>query len=138
MKENRTGDKIGLARLFRHREFMTLWTGQVVSQLGDSLYFIGMLWLVKEMTGSNTATGLAGTAMTAPGLLGLVAGVLVDRWDLRRTMIAADVIRALLLLVVPVLYWAGALLPWHLVAVTFVLFAVSQFFWPPNRRWFPA
>ncbi|KKM11107.1 hypothetical protein SY88_10265 [Clostridiales bacterium PH28_bin88] len=137
MNRNRTAEKKGLARLLRHREFMILWSGQIASQLGDGLYLIGMLWLVKEMTGSNTMTGLAGTAMTAPGLLGLLAGVFVDRWDLRRTMIAADAIRALLLLVVPALYWAGALVPWHVLAVTFALFAVSQFFWPAKQAMVP-
>ncbi|MHB9143786.1 MAG: MFS transporter [Symbiobacteriia bacterium] len=120
-------------RVFRNRPFLLLWVGQTISRLGDVLYYAGMLWLVKELTHSNTATGLAGTAMALPQLLGPLAGVFVDRWPRRRILLFTDLIRGVLVLVVPLLHWWGRLSAGSVIAVVFALSLVGQLFYPAER-----
>ena len=77
------------------RDFRFLWGGRVVSLLGSWLLVVAVPAHVYALTGSVFATGLTLVAEYLPALLlGPVAGVLVDRWDRRRVMIAADLFRA--------------------------------------------
>ncbi|MDQ3150094.1 MAG: MFS transporter [Chloroflexota bacterium] len=88
-------------RLVRNRNFSLLWVGQLISLLGDRIHIIALGALVATR-GSELELGLTFAATAVPSvLLGPLAGVLVDRWDRRRTMIACDVVRAGLVLLVP-------------------------------------
>lgn len=88
----------------RIRDFRLLWVSRLVSTLGSWLLVVAVPAYVFTLTGSVAATGLTLAAeFLPPVLLGPVAGVLVDRWDRRRVMLVADVVRAaavLLLLLV--------------------------------------
>ncbi len=88
-------------RLFLNRNFSLLWTGQLVSLLGDRIHIIALGALVATR-GSAEEVGLTFAAGAVPSvILGPLAGVLVDRWDRRRTMIACDLVRAVLVLAMP-------------------------------------
>lgn len=66
------------------------------------------MWLIYELTGSATATGLVGMSQYLPAvLLGPLAGALVDKLDRKRVMIAADAMRVLLVALIPILYLTG-------------------------------
>jgi MFS transporter, DHA3 family, macrolide efflux protein len=85
-----------LTRPHWRRALVLLWMGQVISHLGDSLYLVGIVWLVLELTGSKSLTGWLVAMNFAPALLlGLFAGAFVDRHDRRRVMITADLVRCL-------------------------------------------
>ena len=74
----------------------------MMSQSGDSIYLIGLLWLALELSGSESVTGLVAMASYMPAmLLALFAGVAADRGDRKRIMLAADGFRALTVLGVP-------------------------------------
>lgn len=77
------------------RDYRLLWSGRTVSLLGSWLLVIAIPAHVYTFTGSMLATGLTLVAEYLPALLlGPIAGVLTDRWDRRRVMIAADLFRA--------------------------------------------
>ncbi|MDU0294116.1 MFS transporter [Saccharothrix longispora] len=77
------------------RDFRLLWLARSTSMLGSWLLVVAVPFQVLELTGSAMAAGLTLAAeFLPPVLLGPIAGVLVDRWDRRRVMIAADVLRA--------------------------------------------
>ncbi|WP_159079133.1 MFS transporter [Plantactinospora sp. BC1] len=83
--------------------FRLLWSGQSVSVIGDGAAALAIPLLVLTVTGSAVATALAAAARTIAYLLfGLTAGTFVDRWDVRRTMIFCDVVRAVTFLVLPI------------------------------------
>ena len=124
-------------RIFRNRPFLLLWAGQTISRLGDVLYYAAMLWLVKTLTQSNTITGLAGMAMALPQLIGPLAGVFVDRWPRRAILLVSDLLRGVMVLIVPLLAWAGVLNAWGVIGVVFMLSLVSQFFWPAKQAIVP-
>jgi len=97
--------------LWRHRNFMRLWAGQTVSQLGSTITREALPYTaILALGASPLQMGLLGAAGAAPLLvLGLFAGVWVDRLRRRPLMIAADIGRALLLLSIPVAYLLGVL-----------------------------
>ena len=84
--------------IFKQRSFSILWLGQVVSIFGD---FIAIFAVVARITfrlhGSASAVSAVMAAYMLPlAVVGPVAGVLVDRWKVRRVMIASDLIRAVM------------------------------------------
>jgi MFS family permease len=81
---------------------MLLWAGQFISQIGDRLAALAFPWLVYTSTGSALGTGAVFALYSLPYVLfGAFAGVLVDRFNKRSVMIAVDLLRAGLVLLVP-------------------------------------
>ncbi len=101
-----------------NRNYLLLWLGFTVSQLGDGLTWIALVWLVYKLTGSTAATGLLLVFYTAPTILGgLVAGVLLDRYGRKRMMVIDNIARCVIMAVVPILYHLQLLQIWHLYTV---------------------
>ena len=122
--------------VFRRRNFSLMWTGQLVETIGSALTSLAASILVfRETGGSALSVGLMLMATAAPSLLvGLVAGVFVDRYDRRRIMISADVLRAALVLLIPFLAQYGVV--W-LYVVVMLISAVGQFFDPAYESILP-
>src|SRR5512136_2054304 len=91
--------------VLRRRNFALIWTGQLVSTIGSALTSLAASILVYRAThGSALSVGLMLMATAAPSLLvGLVAGVFVDRFDRRRIMLISDLLRAGLVFLIPFL-----------------------------------
>lgn len=88
--------------LFRQPAFALLWSGQLVSFVGDEVFFIALTLWIFQLTGSATILAAALVMATVgQGLLGLFAGALADRMDRRGLMITADLGRAVLVAVLP-------------------------------------
>lgn len=126
------------ALLIGNPSFRNLFLGQSISRLGDAVDDIGVIWLVLQITGSALATATALVFQILPTLLfGLLAGALVDRWDRRRTMVAMDVLRAGLVLAIPLLHGRGMLTLPILYVLVFGLGVGSQVFRPALRASIP-
>ncbi|MCI0399629.1 MAG: MFS transporter [Chloroflexi bacterium] len=122
--------------VLRQRNFALLWFGGLISLTGDWMLRIALPVTVFELTGSTLATGIMFMVGMVPNLLlGSVAGVFVDRWDRRRTMIATNLLLAAGLLPLLLLESAGWL--WIVYVVAFVQSAVSQFFGPAENALLP-
>ncbi|MBF8283541.1 MAG: Cyclic nucleotide-binding protein [Anaerolineales bacterium] len=114
--------------VFRNRTFTLMWTGQLVSTAGSALTSLAAGILVYRLTGSALSVGLMMMATAVPTLfVGLIAGVFVDRYDRRNIMIAADLIRGALVLLIPFLIPTNIAWLYILVALAS---AVGQFFDP--------
>jgi MFS family permease len=102
-------------------DFRLFWAGQVVSSLGSSFTSFAVPLLVFTSTGSAVDLGLA-TAATflAYPLLGLPIGALVDRFDRKRLMIVADLIRASTILSIALLAFVGEVSIWWIAGCGFV------------------
>jgi len=121
--------------VFRKRNFTLMWSGQLVSTIGTALTSLAASILVFRETDSAFSVGLMLIATAAPSLLvGLFAGVYVDRYDRRRIMIAADLIRAVLVFMLPFLIPLG--LAW-LYIIVLLTSAVGQFFDPAHEALLP-
>jgi MFS family permease len=110
-----------LLPLRRNRDFVLLQTGQALSTVGSESAAVAYTLLVLELTHSPTKAGLTGFARLVPWVLfALPAGVAVDRWNRKRLMIAADVVRAAALASLGVSALAGTLTFAQVPAIAFV------------------
>ncbi len=110
-------------RLWRNRNFNVFWLGQTLSGLGDAFAMIAMPLLVLQATGSVAQMGLVtGTYGVVQLLAGIYAGLLVDRLDRRRLMIACDLGRLLVYSLIP----AGWLLAGPQVWLIYVTTALGS------------
>lgn len=113
------------------RDFGFLFAGQTISQIGDSLNKVALLWFVYELTGSALKMTVVGLLQTLPPLLfGALIGVYLDRVRKKPVMIGVDLLRTLLILLIPLLHLAGALTLERLYALVFVNGIVSTIFGP--------
>lgn len=120
----------------RQRDFALLWFAALVSIAGDYALIVALPLHAYALTGSAVATGGVFAAALLPRiLLGSVAGVLVDRWDRKRVMVAADLLRALLLL--PLLAVVAADLLWLLYAVRVAVGILGLLFGPAESALLP-
>jgi MFS family permease len=99
-EEAARAESIGYLALLRQNvDFRRLWLGSIVSLLGDWFNTIALYSLVATLTGSPFALGLVFLTKMVPwALASPVAGLLVDRFDRRRVMIASDLLRAVVVL----------------------------------------
>ena len=121
--------------ILRNRNFTRVWTAQLISAMGSALTSLAASILVFRLTGSALSVGLMLMATAAPTVLvGLIAGVFVDRYDRKRIMMAADLIRAVLVFLLPFLIPLN--IAWLYVIVT-ASSAVGQFFDPAHASILP-
>jgi MFS family permease len=125
-----------LARLRRHPyvrlalngSFSALWSGQLISLFGDRVHQVAIAAIVFVVTDSPIAVAMVFVAATLPNLLfGPIAGTLVDRWDHREVLVVSDILRAAIVVVMPIAASLNIYLAYPLV---FLLTTVSIFFRP--------
>jgi MFS family permease len=116
--------------LWRHRDFMSLWGAETISQFGTQVTLLALpLVAILTLQESASRVALLTTAEFLPFLLfTLPAGVLVDRWPRKPILIVANLGRAAALVSVPVSYWLDALSIWQLYAVGFMVGIGTVFF----------
>ncbi|HEX3648520.1 MAG TPA: MFS transporter, partial [Pseudonocardiaceae bacterium] len=129
-----------MRRLWRllaaHRDYRLLLSAGLVSLTGDWVLLIGLSFSVYAITRSTLASGAMVLAAYVPQLLlGSVAGVFVDRWNRRLTMVAADVLMAAGL--VPLVFVHDSAHVWIVYVVAFFETSVEQFFTPAERAVVP-
>ncbi len=125
-----------LARLRRHPyvrlalngSFGALWSGQLISLFGDRVHQVAIAAIVFVVTESPLAVALVFVAATLPNLLfGPIAGTLVDRWDHREVLVVSDILRAAVVVLMPLAATASI---WLVYPLVFVLTTISIFFRP--------
>ena len=126
--------------LLRHRDFRLLWGGETVSELGSQVSLLALpLLAVGPLHATALEMGLLTAASTAAFLVvGLPAGVWVDRMRRRRVMIGADVGRVIVLGSVPIAYALGDLTLAQLFVVTLVSGILTVFFDVAYQSYLPA
>ncbi len=118
------------SELWRHRDFLNVWTAETISVFGSQFYLIAMpLVAVLVLDASESDMGLLFAVEMSPFLVfGLLAGVLADRMERRRMMIVCDFGRALTLVAIPVA-WYFDILSWPVMfAVAFTAGVFTAFF----------
>jgi MFS family permease len=132
--------KINFLTVLRQSGFRNLWLGQIVSQIGDYFAFLALAVVVSGLSTDIQQTTLQVTGLmvsfTLPRLVfGLLAGVFVDRWDRRRTMLISDILRAALtLLMIPAFLTSNL---FAIYALAFVMSTVATVFNPAKTALIP-
>lgn len=108
------------------RHFVAFLGGSLVSRIGDALYTFALPWIAYELTHSSLVLGtLYATEIVPVLLLGAFAGVYVDRLNRRQLLLGADLLRAMLVALIPLLSLVGLLQLWELYALAFSLALLS-------------
>ena len=128
----------GFRALLKNRPFMVLWFGQVLSQIADKVFFVLLISLLETyqpLPGfENSMRSALMIAFTLPAILfGSAAGIFVDRFPKKHIMIAADLIRAVLMIAIPLLPKQFLIL----LIITFLISSVTQFFAPAEQAAIP-
>ena len=128
-----------LRMLFRNRNFVPLWFGQLVSYIGDQFTLIAALAVIGPLSGGNAlATGLLAVSLAAPQILfGLIGGVLVDKQDRKWTMIVSDLARALAMFSLLLVNHDPSRL-WIFYPAIFVIGVAQTLFYPARASALPA
>ncbi|MGH7258881.1 MAG: MFS transporter [Nitrospiraceae bacterium] len=113
------------------RDFTLVWWGQMVSQIGDGVSKLALLWFVYSITGSPLKTTVIGLLQTLPPILfGPFIGVIVDRLPKKLLLISSDLIRAVVLGVVPCLISVDSFSIERLYVLVFIHAMASAVFGP--------
>jgi dTMP kinase len=122
----------GTVKLFGSPSFFRLWLAQVASSLGDWIGFVAITAYAARIAGGaspETAVGLVLSARLVPGFfLAPAAGVLVDRWDRKRTMVVCDIGRGVVFASLPWIDTVAGLVVLSLLLETFTLL------WAPAKE----
>jgi MFS family permease len=123
-------------RALKHRNYRLFLAGQVISLSGTWMQRVAQAWLVYELTRSAFALGIVGFATRVPVIfLSLFAGVLADRTDKRRILLASQTVAMAQAFVLAALTLLGVVRLWH-VAVLGALLGATQSFDAPTRHSF--
>lgn len=95
--------------LWQNRDFRRFFAGQFVTNAGDSLYTVAILWLAFEMSGSTAVTGALNAILLLPWLLQVFAGPLVDRLPLKSILVGSQVAQGVVVLALPLAAATGHL-----------------------------
>jgi Transmembrane secretion effector len=125
-------------RLLRRRDFGTLYAAVSISELGDALNYIALMWIALR-TGGPLGVVAVRLADSIPGIVfGLHGGVAADRWSRRKLMVGADLARGVVLVPVAIAAIDGSLPLWGLVVAAFLLEAATSYFAPAYGATIPA
>lgn len=122
---------------FDDADFRRLFAGRLVTNVGDSFYFIAAMWLVYDLTGDPFYSGLAGFLTLAPTAFQFLAGPLVDRWSIRRVLSLTQTIQAVVVLAVPVAAYYDCLSVGLVLLVMPLLSSLNQLVYPAQSAALP-
>ncbi len=113
--------------LWRNREFRLLFAAKIISLTGSGVTTVGLALFAYQLTGGASATAVIGNALTLRILAFLLfsqpAGVIADRINRKKILIAADVVRFSLLALFPLIAAV-----WQIYTLIFAINAVTAFF----------
>src|SRR5512136_143334 len=114
------------------RGYLLFWSGQLVSLLGSSIVQFAIIWWITVTTGSALYLAIATFLALVPIVVfGPIAGVFADRWNRKKLVFVADLMQALAVIVLIMLFWTGLAGIWQMLAVL-TFRAVFQAFHEPT------
>ncbi|MDP4147455.1 MAG: MFS transporter [Bacillota bacterium] len=122
--------------ILKNRNYAILFSGQLVSTIGNNLYTIALPWYVYSITGSKKALVLSGLSVFIPHIAGLFVGTFTDRWIKKDTMIWVDLLRGIITILLAVLAIKHVSF-YYFIALVFLLQLVGSFFSPASSAMTP-
>jgi len=124
--------------VLKNRSFLFLWVGQIISNFGDRLTQMALIALVYKMAPGSTVelAKLIFFIVVPVFVIGPIAGVYVDRWDRKRVMVISDILRGILVLLIPLFMLSVKNFGPVYIAV-FLLYSTTRFFLPSKMSVIP-
>ena len=123
--------RIAMLKPLQIRDFRFLWAGMTISFTGDGFYLVAIAWASYELSNVPSAFSLVSFAWSLPMVLFLLfGGVLSDRFERRKVMIAGDVVRGAVIAAAGSLALTNNLEYWHLIVIA-ALYGIGQAIFNP-------
>jgi len=124
-------DMIKKGSIFRNKNFVLLWLGQLVSNVGSSMHTLAVMWYVLEVTGSTAKTGTSLVFTVLPFiLLSPITGSLADRLDRKKIIVISDLTNGILVGIISLLLFTHNMELWMLYTLSALMSATNAFFSP--------
>jgi MFS family permease len=117
--------------------FLRLFGGRLITNVGDSLYYIAAMWLVYDLTGSTALTGVIGFLIGIPSTFQFLFGPIADRYELRWLATVTQVVQGVGVATIPLAAAAGSLSVWLIVVVAPLLSLLNQAVYPATSAALP-
>lgn len=127
-----------LGELLKNKNFSFLWFSQIISNFGDRLNQMALIGLIYARTPGSTIelAKLLSFTILPVFFIGPIAGIYVDRWNRKYTMISCDLLRGLLVLFIPfAITYSRSMVPIYILV--FIIFSISRFFVPSKLSIIP-
>ncbi|MCT2534765.1 MFS transporter [Aquibacillus koreensis] len=124
-------------RLLTNKRFLALFLGRIITNIGDSLYYVASMWLVHEIGNNPFYTGLAGFLILLPKALQFLTGPFIDKWKIRRTLITTQCLEAVLVLIIPLAYFLNVLSVELILVVMPIIAFIEEFAYPTQIKALP-
>ncbi|MCL1630818.1 MFS transporter [Sporolactobacillus sp. CPB3-1] len=123
--------------LKQNRNFRLLFSARLITNIGDSVYYVAAMWLVYQLSGSAFYSGIAGFLTMLPRVMQFIVGPIIDRYPIKKLIIVTQLAQAILLVVIPVTAWLNVLnVPLILIVMPVVSF-FNQFSFPAESALIP-
>ncbi|WP_208112720.1 MFS transporter [Aureibacillus halotolerans] len=126
-----------MCSLRHNRNFVRLFLGRLITNIGDSVYYIAAMWLAYDLGGSVFYSGLAGFLTLLPEAFTVFVGPLVDRLSLKKVFTTTSLLQGLLLLIVPLLYVTDSLNVWGVLVLMPLITTMELFHSPAESALLP-
>ncbi|MHA7137866.1 MFS transporter [Rossellomorea arthrocnemi] len=126
-----------MSTILRNHNFLFLFLGRLITNIGDSIYAIATIWLVYDLTKDPLFTGIATALVMIPGAFTFLIGPLVDRWSLRKILVRTQLIEFTLISIIPISYFLGFLNVWIILVIMPLAAFVEQFVYPAQQAALP-
>lgn len=122
----------------RNRDFVLFWLAQLISQFGDRINQMALVGLIagRQFGSALELAKLLAFTIIPVFIVGPIAGVYVDRWDRKTTLFVCDIIRGLIVLLIPLVFMDRASM-WPIYTVVFLVFCLSRFYVPAKMSIIP-
>ena len=132
-------------RIFRrfpallYPSFRRYWYGSFASVSASNLLYVGQLWLIEEMTGSEINLGVLGAMMAVPGIvMNLVGGVIADRMNKRTLLLCTSLCNTVLVGLLTLLDVTDVVRVWHVYAIAAAFSLITGIDWPVRASIYPS
>lgn len=123
--------------ILKNKNFLLLFLGRIVTNIGDSIYYVAAMWLVYSLGRNAFYSGLAGFLTLLPVALQFIAGPFVDRWAIKKTLVITQVLQAALILIIPITYYFDVLSVQIILIVMPIVSFIEQFAYPSQSKALP-
>lgn len=126
-----------MLNIFKNWNFVKLFLGRLITNIGDSIYYVAAMWLVYELGGSAFYTGLAGFLILLPNAFQFLFGPIVDNYSVKAILVISQIIQAILVSIIPILHYYDLLTVTLILIIMPLISFVNQFAYPASQAIIP-
>lgn len=116
--------------MIKNKDFYVLLLGRLITNFGDSLYAIASTLLVYQMSGSTVYSGITLFLTSSTAIVQLLLSPILDKINMKKFLILSQLIQAILILIIPALYYLEKLNVYHIMIIMPIISLINQLVYP--------